>query len=198
MYPLVETIKIIDGVPQNLFWHQKRYEHSYNSIFGQSSKLIIEQVLDIPDVFKSGMVKARFLYNKEDFKVELQNYIPLPVASLKLIEADEIDYSFKFTDRHSILTKFADRGDSDDILIIKKGKVTDTSIANIVFFDGERWFTPEFPLLRGTARKRLLSEKRILVKDIFLNDLSHFSHFRLINSMLEFDEQEMINISAVK
>jgi 4-amino-4-deoxychorismate lyase len=198
MYPLVETIKIFNGIPHNLIWHQKRYEHSYKSIFGKSSKLSIERVIYVPDDFKSGTVKARFLYNKKDFNVEFQNYTPVPVASLKLIAADEIDYSFKFTDRNCIMTKFADRGECDDILMVKKGIVTDTSIANIVFFDGEKWFTPEFPLLNGTARERLLSERRIFIKDIHANDLSQYSHFRLINSMLEFDEQVMIEISAIK
>ena len=198
MYPLVETIKILDGVPQNLFWHQKRYNHSCKSIFGQSSNLRIEQIIYVPDAFKSGTVKARVLYNRKDYKVEFQNYTPVPVASLKLIMSDEIDYSFKFTDRNSIMAKFTDRGESDDILMVKKGIVTDTSIANIVFFDGEKWFTPEFPLLHGTARQRLLSERRIFTKNIYTNDLSRYSHFRLINSMLEFDEQIMIEISAIK
>jgi hypothetical protein len=34
--------------------------------------------------------------------------------------------------------------------------------------------------------------------DIKLDNMKMFSHYRLINSMLDFDEQEMIEISALK
>ncbi len=198
MYPLVETIKIIDGIPQNLFWHQKRYDHSCKSIFKQLSDLRLEKELVVPDSFKSGTIKARFLYSLETFRIEYQKYIPVPVTSLKIVENDEIEYGFKFTDRNSILSMFAGRGESDDILIVKNGRITDTSIANIVLYDGYKWFTPEFPLLCGIARERLLSEGRIFSEDIYANNLNKYSHFRLINSMLEFDEQVMIEISAIK
>ena len=197
MYPLVETIKIINGAPQNLFWHQKRYNNSFTSLFGYAPNLRLEDVINIPEQFKSGKVKARFLYNQDGYKIEFRNYTAVPVKSLKVIEDNEIEYSLKYTDRTHIGNLILNKGESDDILIVKNGRITDTSIANIVFYNGEKWFTPEFPLLHGTARERLLSEGKIFSLDIHHKDLKSFTHFRLINSMFEFDEQEMLQISSI-
>jgi 4-amino-4-deoxychorismate lyase len=198
MYQLVETIKVIDGIPRNLYWHQKRYEHSCKSLFGVPSNLKLESIIVIPESFKSGKVKARFLYNREGYRIEFRNYTAVPVKSLMLIENDSIDYDLKFINRSSIKNMLLNKGKCDDILIVKKGRITDTSIANIVFFNGEKWFTPELPLLRGTCRERLLSEEKISALDIHTEDLNLFTHFRLINAMLEFEEQEMLHISSIK
>ncbi|HEY6906318.1 MAG TPA: aminotransferase class IV, partial [Ignavibacteriaceae bacterium] len=100
--------------------------------------------------------------------------------------------------RNAITDLKAYREDCDDILIVRNGTITDSSIANIVLYDGKNWVTPEFPLLEGTARERLLHTGRIISKDIKLDNIKMFSHFRLVNSMLDFDEQEMIGISALK
>lgn len=198
MYPLVETIKVINGIPQNLIWHQRRYDFSVKSIFGHTSEIKLQDILKIPDQFSKGVVKARLLYNDKGFDIEFRHYILFPVRSLKIIENDAIDYSFKYTDRSIIQKMLFEKGEEDDILIVKHGRITDTSIANIVFYDGNRWFTPEFPLLKGTAREKLLSQNRIILRDISLEDLNFFTHFRLINSMLDFDDQEMIDASNIK
>ena len=198
MYLLVETIKILNGNPQNLIWHQKRFEHSYESQFGKPPGIKLEKILVIPDQFTAGRIKARFLYNRESFTVEFQEYIPAKVRSLKIIYNDYIEYDHKFTDRSAITKMMKEKGDCDDILIVKKGKITDSSIANIVFFDGEKWLTPELPLLKGTTWERLLQGTRIFLQDIKVENLRLFSHFRLINSMLDFEEQEMLEISCIK
>jgi 4-amino-4-deoxychorismate lyase len=198
MYPLVETIKVINGIPQNLFWHQKRIDLSFKKLFKNESNIKIEETLSIPDEFKRGIVKARFLYNQKSFTTEFKSYMPPVIKSLKLIENNNIDYPLKFTDRTSIQNMLKEKGECDDILILKKGRVTDSSIANIVFFDGNKWYTPEFPLLNGTTRERLLSEKKIFTRDITLKSLKLFSHFTLINSMLDFNEQKKIELSSIQ
>jgi 4-amino-4-deoxychorismate lyase len=198
MYQLVETIKIINGHPQNLAWHQKRFEHSYESQYYQSSKIELEKILVPPEQYSKGKIKARFLYSKEFYSVEFQEYIPVKVQSLKIIENDSIEYAHKYIDRSAIVSMMQERGICDDILIVKKGRITDSSISNIVFYDGEKWITPEFPLLKGTTRERLLHGKRIFLRDITIGKLKLFSHFRLINSMLDFEEQEMLGISNIK
>ena len=55
------------------------------------------------------------------------------------------------------------RGDKDDILIIKNGKVTDTSYANVVLSDKEgKCITPNSTyLLHGTRRASLLKSGKI-------------------------------------
>ena len=198
MYPLVETIRIMNGVPQNLKWHQERYQRSFRIFYEEDPTFILKDEIIVPAALIQGTVKCRFLYNKSSCRTEFQSYSLTRINSLKLIEDDTMEYSHKFTERDSINNLLKKRGNCDDILIVKNGCITDSSIANIVFFDGEKWVTPITPLLNGTARERLLHDGKITAGIIRMEDLKMFSHFRLINAMMEFEEQEMISISALK
>jgi 4-amino-4-deoxychorismate lyase len=72
-------------------------------------------------------------------------------------------------------------------LIIKNELVTDTSIANIAFFDGEKWLTPKKPLLKGTTRARLLENGEIFEADIDVHTLKNYTQVALLNAMIDFD-----------
>ena len=65
--------------------------------------------------------------------------------------------------------------------------VTDTSVCNIVFFDGQKWITPSTPLLCGTARARLLADGTIEERPVAESDIHKFEAFRLINALRHFD-----------
>lgn len=198
MYRLVETIKIIDGVPQNLLWHQKRLKYSCNKLFGIKSEINLTEAISVPSEFKTGIIKARFLYNRNSFECKFSKYNSKIINSLKLIVNNEIDYSLKYTDRKEINSLFENRGNCDDILIIKNGRITDSSIANIVLYDGNSWITPSQPLLRGTCRERLISEGKIIPEEILTKDLELFTKFKLINALRDFEEKEGSDISAIR
>jgi len=65
--------------------------------------------------------------------------------------------------------------------------VTDTSIANIAFYDNGMWKTPKNPLLKGTTRARLIDEGKLIEADIRVNELRNFSKVALLNAMIDFD-----------
>jgi 4-amino-4-deoxychorismate lyase len=69
-------------------------------------------------------------------------------------------------------------------LIVKNGFITDTSSANILFYDGRDWVTPSTPLLMGTCREKLLRGGKIREENIKRDDIYKFKHFRLINAMI--------------
>ena len=77
--------------------------------------------------------------------------------------------------------------EADDILIIKNELVTDTSIANIAFFDGKKWLTPKTPLLKGVTRTRLLDNSEIFEADIHFRELKKYKKVALLNAMIDFD-----------
>jgi 4-amino-4-deoxychorismate lyase len=70
---------------------------------------------------------------------------------------------------------------------VQGGLVSDTTIANVAFFDGSVWLSPKKPLLEGTTRARLLDEKKIHLADIEANDLKRFKKIALLNAMIGFD-----------
>jgi len=198
MFPLFETIKIVEGVPQNLRWHQARYEYSYHILYASVPKFFMPDIVTIPIQYCSGIVKLRFLYNKFSFSCEFLLYKRKEIRSVKLVESNNIDYSLKYTNRQRIEDLLQKRGDCDDVLIVKEKKITDCSYANVLFYNGNHWVTPRDPILKGTCRERLLFEKTITEKEIMVNDLIHYSKFKLINAMLDFEDQEALDISFIK
>ena len=72
--------------------------------------------------------------------------------------------------------------------------MTDTTIANIAFFDGKTWFTPTTPLLQGTTRARLIDEGFLKLRDIKKEDIKEYSRFALMNAMIGFCIQNSVQI----
>ena len=126
--------------------------------------------------------------------IEALSYSPYAVRhvhSLALMQADTIDYTYKSAGREPLNCLFALRGACDDILIVKQGLLTGTSIANIALSDGTHWYTPAHPLLKGTKRAALLEEGILQEKDIRPEDLPSFSTVRLFNAMIDWGELEL-------
>ncbi len=192
MFPLMETIKIKEGIPQYLDWHQWRFEKSFFLHYLKPAPFDLKQLIQVPEEFKKGIVKLRFLYNEVDCFCQYSPYTPRKINSLQLVTADDLEYSLKYVNRQPIEDLQKRKGSSDDILIIKNEQISDTSFTNIVFFDGKQWVTPAYPLLKGTARERLLYEKKIFAKEIRPEDIKNYKTFKLINAMLDFEEQEEI------
>lgn len=80
------------------------------------------------------------------------------------------------------------RAHADDVLIVKKNRLTDTYYCNTAFLEKGIWYTPEQPLLRGTQRDFLISKKVIIPADLTIKDLGRFEKIRLFNSMITWED----------
>lgn len=199
---LLETIRYENGRFRNLSFHQQRMDASQKALFGISGKIDLEGVLkqkleeENPGL-ERGLFKCRVIYNTEIKKAEWIPYRLPDIHSLKIIHSDDIDYSLKFAERSVLNNLFAKRENSDDILIVKNGFVTDTSFCNILFYNGRNWITPAFPILKGTQRSYLLEKEQILTAEIKPSDLVNFSKARLINAMIRFEDALDIDINNI-
>ena len=185
MYPYLESIRIENGKPQNLDFHQERLNRTYAHAYGSLAPFRLQELIKYPEGLSDEKLKLRFLYEKRLFRYELEKYKPKAINSLHVVFDDEIEYSHKRSDRRSINKLIAQKKGCDDILIIKNGFVTDSSAANICFFNGKEWLTPDTPLLQGTCRARLLKQGKIHEASIRLEDISTFRSFCLISAMIE-------------
>lgn len=185
MCQLFETIRIVEGEPANLALHDKRMNSSRHKLYGKDDILRLSEFIQVPDEFKTGLIRCRVIYEVSIKSIEFFPYIPAQIHTLKLVKADTMIYDLKYLDRNC-LSILINKSIADDILIVKEGCITDSSFANIVFTDGKCWFTPDTPLLCGTMREKLLSEGIISAERITIDNLSQFTHFRLINAMLGF------------
>ncbi len=185
MSKFFETIRIEDGQVCNIKWHQKRYERTV-SHFGGKKLFLLAELIDAPD--DKGLFRCKLIYTPKEI-VDI-NYFPYKkrsISSLRLVEADDIDYSYKYFDRSGLDALFAKREECDEVLIVKKGLICDTTIANVAFFDGREWITPASPLLEGTTRARYIEEKKIVPKEITPRMLGSFTKIALLNAMIDFD-----------
>ena len=197
MFPLFETIKILEGEPQHLSWHQLRMNRSCSQYYNTSEVPGLAKLIHVPPEYAKGVVKCKFQYSIGKHGMEFSHYIPRSVKSLQIVYDDKIEYNYKYSDRRKLDALSMLKGSCDEILIVKNGLITDTSYSNIVFFDGKHWETPGNPLLNGTCRMRLIAENRIVEKEIVAGDLGNYKTFKLINAMMDFDMQEAIPVREI-
>ena len=111
-------------------------------------------------------------------------YVPSNIGVGQSV-ARTLEYAYKYLDRGA-LNRLHDRVAADEVLIVRRGLLIDTSYTNIVLEDaaGDR-FTPAEPLLRGTMRERLLREGWITERVIRADRLGDYRCIHLINAMLD-------------
>lgn len=190
MCRFIETICINDGVIENLSAHNERMNNTIRVHYGSSVMPVSLKDFITAEGCK-GRTRCRVEYTSAVEKVEYFPYSIREVKSLQLVNDDTAEYSFKYADRSVLDRNFALRGNADDVVIVRSGMLTDTSIANIALYKEGKWFTPKYPLLKGTRRARLLTEG-IIEEDIIMADSLHkYEKIRLFNAMISFGEVEM-------
>jgi len=184
-----ETIKINDAKIYHIEYHQNRFEKNF------CLHVNLQDYIDPP---KKGLYRCKLVYDTKEIKsVDFFQYKKKKINSIALVECNDIEYSKKYLDRSRFDT-LMNQVDTDEILIVKNGLITDTSIANIAFFDGEKWLTPKDPLLEGTTRKRYLQKGSLIEKDITPEMIVNFSKVAFLNAMIDFDIMSLENISKEK
>lgn len=192
MCQLVESLKLKNGKIQNLEYHQARLNRTMAELFPEKAKIELEKVIHIPKDYMSGIFKVRVLYGETIEKIDIEPYTFRTIQSLKVVRHERIDYHFKYTDRQILQEMFSQRGDCDDIIIVKNGFVTDSFAGNLLFFDGKNWVTPSTPLLKGTKRQFLLDQGIISEKEIREEYIRNYEKVGLINAMVDFDEMPLV------
>jgi len=188
MSEFLETIKCVDGEVLNIEYHQKRYESVLKSLGCDE----VEDIISHINPPKWGVYKCRVVYAPHAIDITYDEYKKKEVVTFKLVFDNDIRYTQKKLNRAEIDALYEKRDGCDEILIIKNLFVTDTSIANIAFYDDNlgMWITPKNPLLKGTTRERLLDEGKLVEMEIKVHELRKFTKVALLNAMIGFDVLE--------
>ena len=199
MYLLVESIKVENRKLWNLEFHSRRLNKSRKDLFNKADEIQLDNILRIPSHLGDGIYKCRVLYAENIKKIEWSEYIPREIKFLKVVRCEKIDYSYKYSDRElfNILLRENDCRENCDMLIIKNGRVTDTSYGNVALFDGKEWHTTSFPLLKGTKREELLQKGLLLEKDILLDNILQYKAIKPINAMLDFEKTVALPVDSL-
>jgi len=198
MYPLFESIKVVNGNLLNMAMHQQRVNKARATLLGIHQQLSLEDHIEVPPRYSKGVVKCRIPYGVEIGKIAFTEYSAKRIVTLKQIACESFDYSHKYQDRSKLAQLYQLRGACDEILITIDSLITDASYCNIALYDGSGWYTPKEPLLAGTQRAKLLAAGILTKSDIHISDLESFKKLVLINSMLEFQVDNFIEIDNIE
>lgn len=187
MYRFLESIKYDLRELFHLEYHQERINRAFASHFKNRQAWDLREILKVPENL-TGIHKCRLVYDESSYTYEFLPYSMPDINTLKIIPASELNYSHKYLDRSHLNDIFQQRKTCDDVIILQDGLLTDTSYANLAFFDGKTWYTPERPLLKGTKRQFLLENSQLKTANICLEDISGFKKVSLINAMLDLDQ----------
>jgi 4-amino-4-deoxychorismate lyase len=177
-----ETIKCDDYEIFNLSYHKKRISNTIGM------NLNLEEYLYPPS---NKLFKCKLVYSKDEIiSIDYTPYTPKTIKNFKLIFDDEIEYKYKSTNRSKIDQLYGLRDNCDEIIIVKNGLITDTSIANIAIYLSGQWYTPKLPLLYGTTRNRYLENGILKEKDINVKILKKATKIAILNAMVDFKNIE--------
>ena len=178
-----ETICIKNRTPLLLAFHQKRMDKTRQECLNLHNAIPLDELIQLDEITDNSFWKCRITYSDVIHKIEYEKYEIKHPKTIKLIEQADFQYPYKYSDRSAFETILQNQKDADEIIICKKGLLTDSSYANLAFFDGRDWFTPKLYLLNGVKRKCLLQNKIIHETDISINNISFFQKIAFLNAM---------------
>ncbi|SEA31838.1 4-amino-4-deoxychorismate lyase [Arachidicoccus rhizosphaerae] len=197
MYPFLESIRLEQNRIHFLPEHEQRFRRTqldnWDKVIYQDLEQIILGHPDLPE--DPQKYKCRLVYSETDIQLNFIPYQPRIIQDLKIVEADQLDYRYKSTDRSKLDELTRDLPKETEILIFKNGLLTDSSFSNLALFNGHQWDTPERPLLNGVHRSYLLKTGILRLAKITLPDLQSYQRIRLINAMMDWHETWELQIN---
>lgn len=188
MYQFIESIKLQDGFFYRLELHQQRIDHIFATFFPRMEAINLSSVLENQTISSNGLFKTRLVFDSKINTLEIIPYKLPDINSLSLVKTSLETTFYKSADRNEINKAYSQKGNCDDVLLVKEGLITDTSYCNVAFQHGKNWITPKTPLIPGTQRKMLIDKKMIIPDDIPLSQIKNFQSICLFNAMIEFGE----------
>lgn len=197
MCQFIESIRVENGVIFLLEEHQRRVNETFQYFGKQENIIKLNKIFEKENFEKNGIFKFRIEYDLEgNFITENSPYMRAEIKEFQLIINDNVDYSFKYKNRE-VLEEMKRKSEGREIVIIKNQCVTDTSFSNIVFFKNGQWFVPSTYLLNGVQRQFLLKNNKVKEIEIGLDNISQFTHFKLINAMNDLENSYTYPIEKI-
>lgn len=196
MSRFIESIKVEDGNIFLLPFHQIRL----NETLARHNSSVRIDVVELYNELKfreEGLFKFRIEYDVfGDIKAEFQPYERREIADFALVEAEGIEYDFKYANRQKIQA-CKEHANAEEIIFVQNGMICDTSFSNLIFLRNNNWYTPRTFLLNGVQRQYLISERKIQIADISVQNLSDFSAFQLINALNSLGESFVYPLAKI-
>lgn len=198
---LFETLAIQNGKVNNLTYHNQRFflGQKFLGISPISIKQCLESVcLQNKHINNKDFFKAKIVYGLGGIEVFCEEYVPKPIHSFLMLACDKINYRYKYENRSMLQALLSQRGECDEVIVVKHGCVSDCTIGNLLFLKNGRWYTPDTPLLQGTQRAFLLQEGLVFPKRILWHGVFGYEKIMMVNALNPFEPKRMIDIENIK
>lgn len=197
MLQFIESIKIENQKIHLVELHQQRIFETFKH-FERECHLNLLEIFKTLKHDEDGLYKLRIIYDLDNnFETQMIPYAISEIKDFELVNNNQLKYQFKYLDRNKF-NNLKQNSTADEIIIIQNKSFTDTSFSNIIFLKNKIWYTPETCLLQGVQRQHLLQTNQIKTMLITLDNISEFSHFKIINAMNNFEESFIYPISKIK
>lgn len=192
-----DVICVRNGQLQRLDYHYRRMSNTCKTFYNK--ELSFECLNEgLASCSKEGLYKCRIVYGDKIESVTYTEYHPKQVNTVQFVYDDTIEYSHKYLDR-SALTKLVENSETDDVIIVKNGLITDSSFCNLIFEDAEgRKFTPKEALLKGTYREWLLEQGIVEETSIKKEDVYRYKFVYFVNAMRGIDDCTKMEINKLE
>ncbi|MBP8725975.1 MAG: aminotransferase class IV [Saprospiraceae bacterium] len=197
MFPFFESIAIVHGNVRNLQYHQQRVFDTIEHFFPGNTPLHLEDLIPKSCKLSANRVKWKLQYSSAQHFSQVQIYLQLIHSHFVLTNCG-LSYPFKSTRRDELNSLKDGLAKDVEVIIVKNGEITDTSYSNLAFWDGNHWYTPSKPLLKGTMRAQLLDAGKVRECIITPSGLSKYSHFKCINAMNNLEEAPIYSIQSIR
>ena len=186
-----ETIKVVEGQPLHVAYHNARCNKTREELFTCKDHLDLSTFINAPD--KAGVYRCRIDYAKTIERVVFFPLLPRHFEHFRLKEIN-FEYAHKWSDRRAI--DQAKEG-SDAVIFHRNGYLLDTPIANIALAIDDVWITPKTPLLHGTTRARFLDEGWLKEGDLGIDALRYAKKFAIMNALIDWQEIENFTLEEL-
>ena len=188
MSQFFESIRVNDGVVENLNFHQARVNKTLNAFDASQHSIDLTKIIQQLVLPTLGLFKLRISYDLNgNYEAKCNPYQYKQINHFALVDIKGQSYDYKYENRDWINEALVQSG-KDEIMMHEDGLIKDCSYTNIVFFDGANWYTPESPLLEGTQRAKLIQEGIIISKALYVDDIPNFIKFKCINAMIHWED----------
>lgn len=187
MSQFFESIRVKDGIAENLGFHQLRVNKTLKAFDMSQHSIVLATIVQQLVLPAEGLFKLKISYDLNgNHQSAFTPYHYKQLQNFALVDMNGQSYDYKFSNRDWISEALALSG-KDEIMMHDGGLIKDCSYTNIVFYDGVKWFTPATPLLEGTQRAKLIKEGIIQPKALYVQDIPRFKKLKCINAMLNWD-----------
>jgi len=188
---IFETIKTVNGEPIALGRHMRRALESALElgISIPSEEFIREEMIRVLSEFPHELGRLRICFGSKIFHMSHDSYVELTAPARLNFHTQTVvggvHKQFPYDYRFSLIEAANDEGYNDSVLFNEKNEITETAVANLLFFISGEWVTPPISsgILPGVVRAIAIEHCGVKVRPIHVSEIPEVESGFMLSSL---------------